>query len=97
MFCCFNIMKTIFSDRKDAKGHAGKSNNPYEILNIPRRSSLKEIKLARKRVLQRYHPDKHIGFSAEAIATAVERSKKANWAYLVLKQKHRRRHKATTV
>lgn len=95
MFCCFNIMKTIFSDRKQTKSSAHKSNNPYEVLNISRRSSLKEIKHARKRILQRYHPDKQIGFSAEAIATAVERSKKANWAYLVLKQKHRRHQKSS--
>jgi len=42
---------------------------------------------------EKYHPDKLTGFSAEAIAAAVERSKKANWAYLVLKQKHRRHQK----
>ncbi len=94
MFCLFTLMKTILPDRKHPKKKSAdkieyKGNDPYKVLDVPRRSSLKEIKLARKRILEQYHPDKQIGLSEESIAAAVERSKKANLAYLMLKKKHR--------
>ncbi len=93
MFCCFNIVKSLFSNRERHSAISYDSNNPYIVLNVPRRASLEEIRVARKRILEKYHPDRLIGFSAEFIAKAEERSKKAIWAYLMLKKKRRRHHK----
>lgn len=93
MFCFAKLMKTIFTEAGSRHVDPLESDDPYKVLDVSRRSTLKEIKLARKRIMQQYHPDRHVGNSAASMAAAAERSKKANWAYLVIKKRRRTQHK----
>lgn len=93
MFCFAKLMKSIFSGSLEDRKDPLKSNDPYAILDVSRRSSLKEIKLARKRILQQHHPDRKIGDSEASRAIAIERSKKANWAYLMIKKRRKGHHR----
>ena len=88
--CLIMIMKKLLSNRKNKNSQKKlirQHNNPYVILDVTRRSTLREIQIARKHILKKYHPDLLIGFSDEFIHTAEDRCKNANWAYSTLKKK----------
>lgn len=53
----------------------------YEILRVPATASLDEIKLAYRRRIGEYHPDKTSGLGDELKVLAEEKSKLINTAY----------------
>jgi len=53
----------------------------YEVLRVPANASLEEIKLAYRRRIAEYHPDKTSGLGDELRALAEEKSKIINAAY----------------
>jgi len=67
------------------KGYELQSSSPnyYEILEIPRKSSALEIRLAFKKVSKKYHPDKNSAFDAAAkfqgIKRAYDVSRRSSW------------------
>jgi len=89
------IVKKLLSKKKknSQKRLTQQHKNPYVILDVTRRSTLREIQDARKRILKKYHPDLLVGFSDEFIHTAEDRCKNANWAYSTLKKKHKKKNR----
>lgn len=55
----------------------------YEILEVPASSSLAEIKLAYRRKIQQYHPDRLEGMAPELRKLALEKSQEINAAYAI--------------
>ncbi len=53
----------------------------YDILEVPASSSLAEIKLAYRRKIQQYHPDRLEGMAPELRKLALEKSQEINAAY----------------
>lgn len=53
----------------------------HEILEVPASSSLAEIKLAYRRKIQQYHPDRLEGMAPELRKLALEKSQEINAAY----------------
>ncbi|RLA73006.1 MAG: hypothetical protein DRG24_01445 [Epsilonproteobacteria bacterium] len=88
--CFMLIVKKFLTKKKKNRSHkklTQQSKNPYTILDIPRRSTLREIQIARKRILKNHHPDMLVGSNEELIHDAQEYSKRVNWAYSTLKKK----------
>jgi len=90
------IKKLLTRNKKNKKSQKKliqQSKNPYTILDIPRRSTLREIQIARKRILKNHHPDMLVGSNEELIHDAQEYSKRVNWAYSTLKKKLSRKRR----
>ena len=94
--CLLMIMKKLLSNKRNKNSQkrlTQQHKNPYVILDVTRRSTLREIQDARKHILKKYHPDLLAGFSDEFIHTAEDRCKNANWAYTTLKKKHKKKNR----
>lgn len=53
----------------------------YEVLGVPAYAALDEVKLAYRRKIAQYHPDKTSGLGSELRALAEVKTKEINTAY----------------
>ncbi len=70
-------------------GSSAKSDDPYEVLQIPRGASQEEIKTAYKHLAGKYHPDKVLHLGEEFQVLAENRFKEIQAAYRKLAAKDR--------
>jgi DnaJ like chaperone protein len=68
------------------------SNDPYDVLQIPREASQEEIKTAYKHLAGKYHPDKVLHLGEEFQSLAEERFKEIQAAYQKLVAKDKKDH-----
>jgi DnaJ like chaperone protein len=71
-------------------GSNAKSDDPYEVLQIPRGASQEEIKTAYKHLAGKYHPDKVLHLGEEFQVLAENRFKEIQAAYRKLAAKDRK-------
>lgn len=65
--------------------------NYYDILNIPKNATEKDIKKAYKKLASKYHPDKNVGKSKEEITKNEKTFKEISEAYEVLSNPEKRK------
>ena len=73
-------------DDKEQRGtgpaqSAGAPRSWYEVLGVPAYASLDQVKLAYRRKIAQYHPDKTSGLGSELRALAETKTKEINTAY----------------
>lgn len=69
--------------------HTERSNSPqswWEILRVTREASPGEIKIAFRKEIARYHPDRVVGLGSELRELAEQKAKEINWAYSAAKR-----------
>ena len=66
---------------------AGRSKDPYDVLNIPRNASPEDIKKAYRELANKYHPDKVLHLGEEFKKLAEKRFKEIEEAYRKLMPK----------
>lgn len=70
------------SEQGESPASSGdRSNDPYEVLQIPKGASKEEIKAAYKHLAGKYHPDKVLHLGEEFQALAEQRFKEIQAAY----------------
>ena len=89
----FRRLKVLFSYSTAKNGPRGSQNSenrknqyhekksPYEILEISRGASKEQIKLAYKKLMSQYHPDKVAHLGADLQALAMKKTQEITWAY----------------
>ncbi len=70
--------------------NANQTNDPHDILQVPKGASQDEIKAAYKHLAGKYHPDKVLHLGVEFQALAEERFKEIQSAYQKLAAKKRK-------
>lgn len=60
--------------------------NAFRVLNINTNSNIDEIKLAYKKLIKEYHPDKIIGLDKDKQSFAKSKAQEINAAYTLLKR-----------
>lgn len=65
--------------------------NYYDLLNVPKNASEKDIKKAYKKLASKYHPDKNVGKSKEEITKNEKTFKEISEAYEVLSNPEKRK------
>ena len=68
----------------------GERLDPYETLDVPKDANLVQLKAAFRKLVLKWHPDKHEGEGDAAIAYAVRQFKRVRIAYSVLSDPNER-------
>ncbi len=83
----FAVMKSRegFDSRDEARKEF--QDSPYEILEVDRSATQEDIRIAYKKLMNQYHPDKvnHLGPELQKVAR--EKTELINWAFEQLEKK----------